>query len=35
MKFAAFIVKEALESGKDQALMSSSPFDELELVATN
>jgi hypothetical protein len=35
MKFAAFIVKEAVESGKDQALMSTSPFDEQELVQTN
>lgn len=28
MKFAAFVVKEALDIGVDQALMSTSPFDE-------
>ena len=35
MKFAAFVVKEAIEIGKDQALMSTSPFDEIELVTSN
>ena len=35
MKFAAFVVKEATEVGKEQALMASSPFDEAELINSN
>jgi len=35
MKFAAFVIKEATEVGKDVALMASSPFDESELINTN
>ena len=35
MKFAAFIVKEALEIGKDTALMQSMPFEEKQVIETN
>ena len=30
--YAAFVIKEASEVGKDQALVTSSPFDEVELI---
>lgn len=35
MKFAAFVIKEASEVGKEEALMQSMPFDERELLSTN
>lgn len=35
MKFAAFVVKEATEVGKEQALMATCPFDEAELISSN
>lgn len=35
MKFAAFVIKEATEVGKDVALMVSSPFNETELINSN
>ena len=35
MKFAAFVVKEATEVGKDQALMQRMPFDEKDLAESN
>lgn len=35
MKFAAFVIKEATEVGKEQALMVSSPFNEQELISSN
>ena len=34
-KFAAFVIKEASEAGKEQALMVSSPFDETALINEN
>ena len=33
--YAAFVIKEASEVGKDQALVTSSPFDEVELINMN
>lgn len=35
MKFAAFIVKEATEIGKDTALMQTMPFEEKAIIETN
>jgi len=35
MKFAAFVIKEAAEVGKEAALMQSMPFDERELLQSN
>ena len=35
MSFAAFVIKEAGEVGKEAALMQSMPFDELEVLQSN
>ena len=35
MKFAAFVISEAGDIGKDEALQLSSPFDERELIDAN
>lgn len=35
MKFAAFVIKEASEAGKETALMQSMPFEELEVLQSN